>query len=176
MSTPRMYILLDCAESELDLYLRSWSVGTEARLLPSNAAPYFEAEPLKFDVTTKKVERDTGVADYPVRLNYDPAGLAENQTVGKTTTIDGGTFYAWIHPDMFDAEGGGNTPAAGDLLMVGPVNDAVPAARAYTGFRKLLTTTGFRYCVGQYLWTESKNGIDYLYCQLWLPGTPISYA
>jgi hypothetical protein len=163
----------------LDLYLRSWEVADTDKLLPSNAAPYMDAEPMKRNATTKAVDRDSGVGDYPVILNYDPPGLAENQTVGKTTTLDGGTFYAWIHPDCFDQDL--DAPAAGDMLMCGPIEDALGAVRAYNGFRKLGTVDGVvvaatYFCVGQYEYTETRQGIDYLYCRLDLVGDQVAVS
>jgi len=175
----RERILLDCAESELDLWLRSWGVADPDKLLPSDAAPYMAAEPMKRDATTKLIDRDTGVGDYPVLLNYDPPGLAENQTIHKTTTIDGGTFYAWVHPDCFDEDT--DAPVAGDMLMCGPINDATPVAKAFNGFRKLGTVAGSvvpgtYFCVGQLEYVESRFGVDYAYCKLQFPGDQVAVS
>lgn len=173
----RERILLDCAESEIDRYLRSRPVIEADELKPSATTPYMEAEPLAVDATTKKVDRDdTGIGDYPVVVNYDPPGLVENQTINKTTTVEG-DFYAWIHPDCFDQDT--DAPAAGDDLMCGPIKDGAGAARAYNGFRKLGTDggapiTGQLYCVGTFLYTESRGGVDYRYCRLQLPGDRVN--
>jgi len=169
----RERILLDCAESELDLWLRSWKVADVEKLLPSNAAPYMDGEPMKRDSTTKLIDRDplAGDGDYPILLNYDPPGLAENQTIGKTTTIDGGTFYAWIHPDCFDEDT--EAPSAGDRLMCGPIAYSGGAPKPFNGFKILSALTGSYYDVGQFEYVETRFGVDYLYCRLQLPGTMV---
>jgi len=179
--TPRVNFLPDCSETELDLWLRARKVGTPARLLPSDTAPYVEGEPLEMG-TDGTVDRDDGSSDglYPVVINYDPAGLMENQAVGKTTCIEGGTFYAFVHPDMFDQYATGDkVPAAGDMLSAGLINEDDDTDRPYRGYydHAAENSGGTFFVIGQLIRTGvTKNNIDYHYVRFTLPGYQVYVA